>query len=365
LAARPSRPFATWATRFTLRDHWPELAWGLFAIANAGLMLALPEWQTVPFHFVWVSLTVLYGYRLWRRETTTLLLTAVVLATGAAILAGGEPGHERLSELTEVPLMAAMFMAMVWHARRRYEALRQVRRAAERERDFVRDASHQLRTPITIARGHAELIRCASADPQIVRDAEVVIGELHRLGRASDRLLILAASEHPGFLVLQPVELAELVRLAASRWCAIPGRRWRFLADAPGTLLVDRERIDCVLDALIENAIKATDAGDRIAVEARADGPVPVLAVSDDGRGMKPGQVARVFERFARVPDEHGRCNGGTGLGLPIVKAIIEAHHGTVSVASEVGVGTAFELRFREFVPARRTAGVPGPVAAR
>ena len=335
------------------------MAWGLFAIANVLAMLALPDWQTIPFHFIWVSLTVLYGYRLWRPAATTMLLTAVVLITAAAVVIGHEPGTERLSELAEVPLMATMFIVMVWHAQRRYEALRQVRRAAEREREFVRDASHQLRTPITVARGHAELIRCASADAQIERDAEVVIDELDRLARTSDRLMILAASEHPGFLVLQPVELGEFVRLAANRWSAIAGRRWTFAIGVTGTVLVDRERIDCVLDTLIENAMKATHDGDAISVEARADGSVPVIAVADGGRGIEPEQLGRIFERFARLPDENGRFNGGTGLGLPIVRAIVEAHHGTVSVASKISAGTTFEVRFAEFVPPTRRALAP------
>ena len=126
-------------------------------------MLAVPEWQTVPFHFIWVSLTVLYGYRLWAPRPTAALLAAVGVATAAAVVATGDLSTQRLNELAEVPLMAAMFMVMVWHARRRHEALRQVERSAEREREFVRDASHELRTPITVARGHAELIRCGES----------------------------------------------------------------------------------------------------------------------------------------------------------------------------------------------------------
>src|SRR5439155_951690 len=111
-------------------------------------------------------------------------------------------GHERLDELTEVPLMAGMFVAMVWHARRRQAALQEVSRLAEnehrmleRERDFLRDASHELRTPVTVARGHADLIREAASDDQIARDAEIVLDELARLSRISERLLLLARAD--------------------------------------------------------------------------------------------------------------------------------------------------------------------------
>jgi signal transduction histidine kinase len=101
-----------------------------------------------------------------------------------------------LGELAEVPMMAAMFVAMVWHARRHQGALEALRRSNEREHEFIRDASHQLRTPITVARGHAELVRGGAVDAQSVDDLEVVIEELDRLSRISDRLLILATAEH-------------------------------------------------------------------------------------------------------------------------------------------------------------------------
>ena len=318
----------------------------MFAAANVVAMFALPDWQTVPFHFIWVSLTVLYSIRLWNPWPTTRLLAGVALVTGATVAVTGDWSSQRLNELAEVPLMSAMFMVMVGHARRRQQALRQVTRAAERERDFVRDASHQLRTPITVARGHAELIRTATTGTQAERDAEVVIEELSRLERTSDHLLILAASEHPASLMLQPVQLAELVRSAAERWSAIPERQWEFDHGTEARLLADRDRLDCALDALIDNAVHATGAGDRIAVRATADGNEAMITIADGGPGISPEHLDRIFDRFARLPETNGSRNGGTGLGLPMVKAIVEAHQGTVSVVSAVGQGTTFELHF-------------------
>ena len=102
--------------------------------------------------------------------------------------------------MTEVPLMAAMFLAMVWHAQRRQSALDEAARAAERERELVRDLSHQLRTPITAARGHVELLLSSGLGSQERGDAEVVLDELTRLSRISDRLLLLAVVEDPAFL---------------------------------------------------------------------------------------------------------------------------------------------------------------------
>ena len=103
--------------------------------------------------------------------------------------------------------MAAMFLAMVWHAERRQAAIEETARLAESEhrllmgqREFVRDASHELRTPITVARGHAELIRDADLNGQVAKDAEVILDELGHLSSLSERLLILTTAGHPGFL---------------------------------------------------------------------------------------------------------------------------------------------------------------------
>ena len=152
----------------TLRRRWVEVAWGVFAAANVTAIVLMSRWETIPFHFVWVSLTLVYGFRHWRFRTTMLLLLVVIASTGAALAVSIARGHQGPDELAEVPLMAAMFLAMVWHAVRRQAAVEEAGRLAASEhrllmgqREFVRDASHELRTPITVARGHAELIRDA------------------------------------------------------------------------------------------------------------------------------------------------------------------------------------------------------------
>ena len=116
----------------------------------------------MPFHFVWLSLTILYGFRVWGLRATALVLRRSALVSTVLLGSMVLDGKMHPDELTEIPLMTAMFLAMVWHARRRQAALEEVRRAADREHDFVRDASHRLKTPIAISRGaHAAHARRA------------------------------------------------------------------------------------------------------------------------------------------------------------------------------------------------------------
>jgi signal transduction histidine kinase len=333
------------ASRFT--RLWPDVAWGAFAAINLAAMVRWHEWQTVPFHFVWVSLTLVYGFRAWRRGSTAAVLVVVTVTTGYALVRTVEITGDGLDELTEVPLMLAMFLAMMWHADRRDAALDQARRSAERERDFIRDASHLLRTPITIARGHAELV-AAGTEGQERQDAEVIVGELGRLARISDRLLMLAAADHPSFTSVRTVCLRSLIDATIQRWAAAAPRDFVADIELTGTLEADEERLVCALDTVIENAVKATQAGERIVVRGRAEGGVAVLEVADEGVGIPADALPRIFDRFARQPHQAG----GTGLGLPIVKAILAAHGGSVAVTSCPGEGTVVRMRLPGYVGA-------------
>src|ERR1700754_4767695 len=105
------------------RRHWPELAWALFAAVNFGALVSVENFETVPFHFVWVSLTLLYGFRVWNGGATLLVLALVTVASFVTLGLVVTHGPQGVDELTEVPLMGAMFLAMVWHARRRQSAL--------------------------------------------------------------------------------------------------------------------------------------------------------------------------------------------------------------------------------------------------
>jgi signal transduction histidine kinase len=362
----------------TLRKHWVEIAWAVFSGLCVAIVLALSKWETVPFHLIWVSLTLLYGFRVWRSSTTAVVLGVVMATTGAALAFVAVHGQKGIDEVTEVPLMASMFVVMAWHAQRRQRAVEEASRSAEserrvldRQREFVRDASHELRTPITVARGHAELIRETTRDEQTVRDVDVILDEMGRLSKLSDRLLMLAGADHPGFLAFDDVHVEPLVTETVRRWGPTARREWASATDASGVVIADRERLGAALDALIENAVNATVEGGRISLCASAVGGSLVLEVSDDGEGIAAEHLPQVFERFSRRERDRARGSGGTGLGLAIVKAIVEAHDGSVEVESAPESGTTFRMRlprYRDIAmvahPANREPDVLEPLSS-
>ena len=333
-----------------VRAYRVDIAWAIFIMLNLIAMRLIPAWQTVPFLIIWISLTTIYGFRLWHLGSTVVTVAVVTLATGGIIGWQVVRGEQDLDYLAEVPLLAAMFLVVAWHARRRATAMEEIKRVSEhnlallgRQRQFLQDVSHELGTPITIALGHAELITHAATDQAIAKDARVAVDELLRMRRLANRLVLLASTDGPDFLHLAPVDTAELVMEILDRWRQTP-RRWSFGTLAEARVQADRDRLTLALDALIENAVDHTDPDGRIELSARHAGEDIVLAVKDSGSGIPPAEIGQIFDRFTRVGTGRSRESGGFGLGLAVVKAIAEAHHGSVQVRSTVGVGSEFEL---------------------
>ena len=333
-----------------------DILWAVFVGLNLAAMRLLPEWQTVPFLAIWVSLTLVYAFRLWPLQPALLTLAVVTLATGGIIGAQVIRGQQDADYLVLVPLVAVMFLVMVWHGRRRLAALEErlaaleeVQRVSrenlsllERQRLFLLDASHELGTPITVALGHAELIEQA-ATGQVGDDARVVVSELGRLRKQAGRMLLLASAGDRGFLDLAPFALDALVMDALERWGYTP-RRWRLGEVTEASVTGDRDRLAAALDALLENAIAHTGPDDLIELSVRLVDGQAVFAVTDSGCGIPGDDLERIFDRFSRGHPSRNRESGGFGLGLPTVRAIAEAHHGSVRVRSTVGTGSTFEL---------------------
>ena len=357
------------------RSSWVDIAWVAFVAINLAAMRLLPVWQTIPFLAIWVSLTVIYGFRLWRIQPTILTLAAVTIATGGIIGVQVLKGQQDADYLAEVPLIALMFLVMVWHGRRRLAAteerlaaMEEVQRVSQenlrllkQQRRFLQDASHELGTPITVALGHAELIERAVTNPVVAEDARVVTDELMRLRRLSTRMLLLASAEGPDFLHLTPVPVESVVVDALDRWGHTP-RHWRLGPVAETTVLGDRDRLAVALDALLENAVAHTLPGDRIEVGAQVSQDAVVLSVTDSGCGIQDADLQRIFQRFARAEPHRSRPSGGLGLGLAIVQAIAEAHGGSVRVQSTFGHGSKFEVLL-PLAPAAAGAGRVSPAA--
>jgi len=350
-----------------LRRNPLEAAWAVFALANWVAMVAWPSWETIPFHFVWISLTFVYGVRVWRTRTMSSVLLVVIALTGASIFADAFEGIQLWGELFEVPLMSAMFLAMVWHAQRRQSALAEVQGVAEmraslleRQERFLHDASHELRTPVTIARGHLELLRRDQPDAP---EVEVALDELGRMERIVERLLLLAKSEQQGF-VFQEIDVEAFLSDLFMRWSEVAPRAWRLRVDLVGRLRADPEALRDALDALLENAVKYTDAGDSIELAAHADGADGVvIEVSDSGVGIPAEALPHIFDRWARADSARTRDRGGAGLGLAIVAAVARGHGGHCSV-KPLPRGTAFRLHLPVRDAAPGTLKAPGPTPA-
>lgn len=215
------------------------------------------------------------------------------------------------------------------------------------QREFLDDVAHELRTPITIVRGHLELL---SDDPDERAETLALIDdELERMTRYVADLLVVAKAAQPDFLRLELIDLGELVNTLRSKLDGLALRGW--VVDevpAPGSALVhaDGDRLVQAMLALLSNAVQHTEEGDRIALGARVDldAREAHLWVSDSGPGIDEAVRERLFERFSRgAASQQGRPEG-TGLGLAIVSAIARAHGGRVELDSVVGIGSTFRI---------------------
>lgn len=346
-------------SRWVPRLGWPwppgviDTIWVIFALACLDLMFMFPGWETIPFHVVWASLALVYGFRTWKVGPTLWIMSAVLVLTAAGIAVDVWSGREPVAELTEDPLLALMFLAMAWHAHRKLAIERSHRLVSEHntrlladQRRFLQDAAHQLRTPITIALGHAELLADDLTGQQQGQDIQVVIGELSRLRRIAERLLLIAAAADPGFLHSEVVALDRLTMEVIRRWRPTADRRWQLGRLDAVTVRADRERLGLALDALLENAVRHTETDDVIQLSVIRGWPgMPVrIVVADSGSGIQQDQLHLIFDRF-RTSDDQSR---GTGLGLPLVRAVARAHGGDVTVRSAPGAGSEFELTLPE-----------------
>jgi two-component system phosphate regulon sensor histidine kinase PhoR len=223
--------------------------------------------------------------------------------------------------------------------RRRLEVLR---------RDFVANASHELKTPVAAVRALAETLQTALPDDPAaaLRFAERISREAERLEVLVRDLLDLSRVER-GTLDVEPVDLVGLVKEAVGGYLDLAEeRRIQLVTELrPGIgIRGDRAQLGLLLSNLIDNALRHTTANGTVCIRLDPAESRAVLQVADTGEGIPAGELSRVFERFYRVDKARARQTGGTGLGLAIVRHVAEAHGGTVRVDSELGRGTTFTV---------------------
>jgi signal transduction histidine kinase len=221
------------------------------------------------------------------------------------------------------------------------EMLERLDRAFETQRRFVDDAGHELRTPITVIRGHLDVMGDDPDDRR--RTHELVSDELERMSRMVDDLLTLARTEQPDFLRARVVDLDELTIRMLQNAQGLAPRDWRLESTAEGRATIDEQRLMQAVLQLGANAVRHTEDGDVLIMgSAIRDGEVRFW-VRDTGPGVPPADRGRIFERFYRGRSGHRRSDGA-GLGLSIVQAIAEAHGGRVELDSEPGQGATFTV---------------------
>ncbi|QES42553.1 two-component sensor histidine kinase [Streptomyces venezuelae] len=258
--------------------------------------------------------------------------------------------HERAPDAdprTEVGQVGAALNRMLDHV---HSALDARQRSETRVRQFVADASHELRTPLASIRGYAELTRRGreSTGPDTRHALGRIESEAERMTGLVEDLLLLARLDAEQPLSYRSTDLAPLVVDAVSdARAAGPGHHWRLeLPDDPGPggaaqVRADSARLHQVVVNLLANARTHTPPGTTVTARVRHEGPPEsprvLLEVQDDGPGIAPDLLPTVFERFARGDASRSRQAGSTGLGLALVRAIVTAHDGTVTVESVPG----------------------------
>jgi two-component system, OmpR family, sensor histidine kinase BaeS len=232
-----------------------------------------------------------------------------------------------------------------------------LKRQEEVRRETVSDLAHELRTPVTGLRARIE-----AAQDGAISNMTSLLASMHadvlRLGRLMEDFGRLAEAQQPGLLLEKSrVDLADLARSRAAAFATyFETNDIRLMLDIePATACGDAERLGQVVDNLLSNALRYTNPGGRVTLRVVEGPSESMVEVADTGIGIPPDQLPRVFDRFWRAEKSRSRATGGSGLGLALVRELVEAHGGRVEVQSLVDRGS----RFRVYLPVEARAGFP------
>ena len=221
------------------------------------------------------------------------------------------------------------------------QMLDRLQTAIDTQRRFLDDAGHELRTPLTILRGNLEVLD--PADPvDVTETRSLLLDEIDRMTRMVEDLILLSKAQRPDFLVTGPIDLAPFTEDLVDKARTLGDRDWKLAEHGEAQFVGDAHRLTQAMLELALNAVKFSAPGSAIAIGGRATAGEVRLWVRDEGVGIAAAEVDHVFHRFGRVSSSLGV--EGSGLGLSIVAAIAEAHHGRVDVDSDPGIGSTFTI---------------------
>lgn len=224
------------------------------------------------------------------------------------------------------------------------DLLQRMQEAYREQSRFASDASHELRTPIAVIQGYADMLaRWGKDDPKVLEEGiEAIQSESAHMKKLVEQLLFLARGDNGrNQLTIETVDLAQIMKEVYEESCMIHGdRKWNLTADAPVLVQGDAAMLKQTARILTDNAVKYTEADDKITLRARLKEGVPCFEVQDNGIGIKEADLNRIFDRFFRSDPARTRASGGTGLGLSIARWIVEKHGGYFDVFSREEFGT-------------------------
>ncbi len=235
----------------------------------------------------------------------------------------------------EIGQLAATFDHMIEHLDKVFQS----------QRHFVADASHELRGPLTVIRGNLDLLKRNLSEEDHRESLRAIEGEMVRMVKIVDDLLLLAEVESGQLEQQEMVTLKDVVFEEVQRAQPLAGNR-KIVIGRQEDLMVrgDTQRLKQLLGNLVDNAMRYTPERGTISLSLFRSGEWACLEVADTGVGVAPEHLPHIFDRFYRVDKARSRVSGGTGLGLAIVKGIAEQHRGKVTVSSEPGKGSTFTV---------------------
>jgi heavy metal sensor kinase len=241
------------------------------------------------------------------------------------------------------------------------EMLARIESAFLRITEFTADASHELRTPIALIHTEAELALRRSRDEAEYREAlRHILLEADRTAKLIEELLSLARSDSGReALDLHPIDLLPTLRESASKWNQVASLHnlefEQHLEVQRLPVMGDENALRRVIDILLDNALKYTPAPGKVTLSAEQQPSRVVVTVEDSGIGVAPEDQARIFERFYRIDKARSRELGGAGLGLAIAQWIVQLHKGSITVKSEMGKGSVFQVEIPATTPSPQT----------